>query len=810
MRTLLQDLRYGFRMLARRPGFTAVAVLALALGIGANTAVFSVIRGVLLRSLPYREPDRLVAIWESNLKANALRESSSPPNFKDWRDQNRCFEDMAAMAGAQATLADEGNPEVLIGAMVTANFLDLFGIKPAIGRAFTSEDSAKDVVILSDALWTRRFGRDPNIIGRRIRFTQMTGWISTAEVLETVIGVMPPDFRQPSIDGLPLRDFWWPPDILPEGRRFDYLRVFARLKRGVSLTQARAEMSTISARLADQYPDENRPWTLQVVPLDEAIAGDVKRPLWLLLGSAALLLLIACANVGNLCLARASERSREFAIRTALGGGATRLVRQLLTENLMLSLIGGAAGLLLGIATLRGMLAMGAAFLPRAADVRMDWTVMLFTFAAACFTAVLFGVLPARQAARIDLNESLKASGRGSSGRAGGPGRGGARSVLIAAEVALTLILLVASGLLLRSFWDVQKVPLGFAPSHVLTATVRLPGTASDFAPAARFLPDLLARVERLPGVASVGAISVAPLAGNPHNAFVIEGRPATPAGTIQDAVLTIVTPGYFRTMDIALRRGRYITPSDTATAPKVALISEGLARRYFPNEDPLGHRVTFDGTDYFRIEGVVGDVHEQGAATTPKPQIYVTHAQVPFLRMVLAVRSSLDPAALISAIRGEVRAIDPDLPIYNIQTVEALVDESVAPRKFALTLIGLFAGLALLVASIGIYGVISYSVTERTREFGLRMALGAMRGDVLRMVLWRGLRMVAIGIAAGTLGALALTRVLESYLFGVTGHDPVTFAAGSGISIAGALVACAIPALKATRVDPMVALSYE
>jgi putative ABC transport system permease protein len=804
MLTLSQDLRYGFRMLARRPGFTTVAVLALALGIGANTAVFSVIRGVLLRSLPYREPNRLVAIWESNLKANALHESSSPPNFKDWREQNRCFEDMAAMAGAQATLADEGDPEVLIGSVVTTNFLDLFGIKPAIGRGFTAEDSQKDVVILSDALWTRRFGRDPHIIGRRIRFTQMTGTGSGA--VETVVGVMAADF-QPNFAGATPREFWWPHvDDLKADRRSDFLRVFARLKHGISLSQARAEMSTVAARLADRYPDMNRAWTMQVNALDDAIAGNVAAPLWLLLGSAALLLLIACANVGNLCLARTSERHREFAIRTALGGGTARMLRQLLTESLALALIGGAAGLLLGVATLRGMLLIGASFLPRAADVRMDWTVMLFTFASACLTAVLFGILPARQAAHIGLNESLKGSGRGSAG----PGRGHARSVLVAAEVALTLILLIATGLLLRSFWDVQKVPLGFEPSHLLTATVRLPGTAADAAPAARFLPDLLARAARLPGVLSVGAISAAPLTGNGHNAFLIEGRPAPEASTIQDAIFSIATPGYFQAMRIAVRRGRFLTAADTATAPLAALISEGLARRYFPDEDPLGHRISLDGKNYFRIEGVVADVHEEGSALTPMPQIYVPHAQFPVLRMALEVRSSLEPSALISAIRGELRAMNPDLPLYNIKTMDDLVDESVAPRRFALALIGLFAGLALLVASIGIYGVISYSVTERTQEFGLRMALGAMRGDVLQMVLLRALRMVAIGIAVGTLGALAVTRVLSGYLFGVTGHDPATFAAVAVISITVAVAACAIPALKATRVDPMVALRYE
>jgi putative ABC transport system permease protein len=794
-------------MLARRPGFAAVAVLALALGIGANTAVFSVIRGVLLRALPYREPDRLVAIWESNLKAQAPRERSSPLNFKDWRDQNQCFENMGAMSGAQATLSGEGDAEVLIGAAVTTNFFDLFGVKPAVGRGFSAEDSETNVILLSDALWTRRFGRDPKVLGRQVRFNQMTGTGQSAD--QTIVGVLAPDFQPPDIDGAPPREFWRPlhaADLPTNDRRNDFLRVFARLKRGVSVSQARAQMTTLAAQLARQYPVMNSPWTFELTPLDIAIAGSSRRPLWLLLGSAALLLLIACANVANLSLARASERHREFAIRTALGGGARRLLRQVLTESLALGLIGGAAGLLLGVATLRGMLLIGASFLPRAADVRMDWTVMLFTFAAACFTAVLFGVLPARQAARIELNESLKGSGRGSVGAT----RGRARSVLVAAEVGLTLILLIATGLLLRSFWDVQQVPLGFEPSHLLTATVRLPGTAQNSAPAIRILTDLLDRVEQLPGVTAAGAISAAPLTGNGHNAFLIEGRPEPDPNTVQDAVLSVVTPGHFRTMGIALRRGRYPTPSDTSTAPRVVLISEGLARRYFPAEDPLGHRISFNGTNYFTIQGIVADVHEQSSAAAPMPQIYMPHTQFPVLRMALEVRSAMDPSTLISAIRHELRVMNPDLPLYNIKTMDTLVDESIAPRRFALALIGLFAGLALLVAAIGIYGVISYSVTERTQEFGLRMALGAMRGDVLRMVLWRGLRMVGIGIAAGALGALAITRVLAGYLFGVTGHDPVTFAAVAGISIAVAVAACAIPALKATRVDPMVALRYE
>jgi putative ABC transport system permease protein len=793
MRTLAQDLRYGFRMLARRPGFTLIAVLALAVGIGANTAVFTVIRGVLWRPLPFRDPGRLVTIWESNIKADAPKESSSPLNFKDWRAQNQCFEDMAAMTGGGGgVLTGEGSPEMLYGGAVTANFFQMFGIQSAVGRVFTAEASEKHVVVISDALWTRKFGRDPKLLGKQIRLNGAS---------ETIIGVLAADFQQPNVDGIAPRDIFRPLHArdLPDERRSDFLRIFARMKPGVTVKQARAEMTTIAARLADQYPAENRAWEMKVTALDEATSGNVKQPLWLLLGSAAMLLLIACANVANLCLARANERQREFAIRTALGGGAGRLLRQLLTESLALGLIGGVTGLALGIATLRGMLLIGADYLPRAADVRMDWTVMLFAFLASCATAVLFGFLPARQAMNSGLSESMKPTGRGR-----------ARSVLVSAEVALTLVLLAATGLLLRSFWSVQAIPLGFETSHILTAVVRVPGERNEAALRTRFLNELLERIERMPGVSSVGAVSTEPLTVGGHNEFAIEGRPPHGPEVIQDAVITSATPGYFQTMNIPLRRGRYFTPGDTATAPKVTLISEGLARRYFPSEDPLGHRLSFDGKTFYTIAGIVADVHEDNTTATPMPQFYLPYAQYSLTRMALSLRSTIEPTALISAVRGELHSMNPDLPLYSVKSMDALLSESVAPRRFALTLIGLFAGLALLVASIGIYGVISYSVTERTREYGLRMALGAMRGNVLQMVLWRGLTMVAIGIVVGIAGALAVTRLLASYLFGVSEHDPVTFVAVAGISVVVAVAACLVPALRATRVDPMVALRYE
>jgi putative ABC transport system permease protein len=796
MRTLLADLRFAFRMLMKRPGFTTAAVLALALGIGANTAVFSVIRGVLLRPLRYADPDRLVAIWESNLKANALGELASPPNFKDWSEQNRSFETLAAYARSSAALTESGEAQLLATGMVTPNYFRTLGVAPAFGRGFTAEDPEKDVVLLSDGLWERQFGRDPKIVGRKLRI---------GGTLMTVLGIMPPGFREPDLDGRPTADLWYPlPRIYSQApRRADFLRVFGRLKPGVSLEQGRREMTAIEARLKQQYPADNLPWTLETSSLAGAISGDVRTPLWLLLGSAAALLLIACANVANLSLARSLERHREFAIRAALGGGSARLVGQLITESLVLGLAGGAAGLLLGWWTSRVIARLGAAFIPRASEVGMDPWVMLFALGASCVTAVLFGALPARQAARTNLNQSLKWSSRGSTS-----GGRRVRAALVIAEVALSLVLVVAAALLLRSFWQVEKVPLGFEPSRLLTASLRMPNPTTPAANDSLIssLSELLQRIERIPGVVAAAGSAGAPMTAAGHNGFVIEGRPEP-----GDAILDPVTPGYFRTMGIALRSGRFLAAADTADAPRVGVISEAMRRRYFINEDPVGRRISFDdGKALMTIVGVVADVHQQAVTAIPKAQVYVPQAQLPTARVTLQVRASLDPLFLVSALRDQVRAMNRDWPLTSIATEQQLVAENVAPRRFALTLVGLFAALALLVAAIGIYGVISYTVTESTKELGIRMALGALKSDVLSMVARRGLKLVAIGIGSGTVAALASTRVMASFLFNVSAYDPVTFLAVAGIFVIVALAACLIPACRATNVDPMVALHYE
>jgi len=805
MRTLLTDLRFGLRMLVKRPGFTTVAVLALALGVGANTAVFSVIRGVLLRPLPYSDPSRLVAIWESNLKASAQREPSSPPNLKDWSEQSRSFTGMAAYTLGWSPLTGSGEAEMLDVGYVTANYFDLLGVEPALGRAILPGDQNASVVLLSDEFWNRRFGRDPHIIGRQLR---LTGYLST------VIGVMPPRFHDADFVFRSAAEVWMPlnPANFGPGRRSDFLRVIARVKPGVMIGQARAEITGVAENLKKEYPTDNASWIIELHPLDEAISGYARRALWLLLASAAALLLIACANVANLSLARSSERRREFAIRTALGGGASRLFRQLITESLLLGLLGGTAGFLLGNWAMRAMLALGGSYIPRAQEVRLDVPVLLFALVTSCITAVLFGVLPARQASRADLNDALKSSSRGATA-----GRRQARAALVVVEVALSLVLVVAAGLLLRSFWRVQSVELGFEPSRLLTAGVRL---YDDRPRAANFLDDLLQRIEEMPGVISAAACAGAPMTAAGHNAFIIEGQARHPGdlqpgdlqqGDLQqDAILDPVTPGYFRTMGIALRSGRYLAAEDSAQSPH-AVISEGLARRNFPNEDPIGHRISFDeGKTFWPIVGVVADVRQQGATTDPKAQVYISYRQHSITRVTLAVRTSLDPHSLISAVRAELRTMDSSLPIYDVRTEEELIEKDIAPRRFALTLIGVFAGLAMLIASIGIYGVISYTVTESTKELGIRMALGALKSDVLKMVLGRGLKLVLIGIAIGALAALAATRVMASFLFNISASDPVTFITVAGIFVMVALAACLIPARRATNVDPMVALHYE
>ncbi len=790
------DVRYGLRSLRRSPGFTTIVVLTLALGIGANSAIFSVIDAVLLRPLPFPNASQLADLCARSTLFDFPHLGVSLLDIADIRATSPSFSDLTPYRWSSKEISGGGKPEQIEGAEISQDFFPDLGIKPLLGRTFVSSDmqAGNRSVILSHSLWRDRFGSDPHAIGKTLRLDSET---------YTVIGVMP---DMSNIDFATDSKVWtaFSPTqeqlTLRQNRDFD---VLARLKPHTDILQAQKELDTIASRLATAYPDTNKGWSFRVAPLRNYLLGDARKPLLVLFCSVGFVLLIACANVANLSLARSTERRQEFAIRAALGGGSGRLFRQLITESLVLGLFGGVAGLLLGVWTSRAMIQFGGAFIPRSADVKLDPWVMLFALTASCVTAMLFGVLPARQASKADLNEALKSSSRGTVA-----GRRRVRSALVIAEVALSLVLVVAAGLLLRSFWQIESVALGFEPARLLTATVRLP---TGGARTVNFLNDLLQRIEHLPGVTSAAASAGAPMTGAGHNAFVIEGRPAPGNDVVQDAILDPVTPGYFRTMGIALRSGHYLTPSDFADAPKVVVISEAMVRRYFANEDPVGRRISFDGgKTLLTIAGVVADVHQQGVATVPKAQVYISHAQVPISRVTLEVRAALDPLLLVSAVRGELRAMDRDGPLSNVATQEQIIAENVAPRRFALWLTGSFAGLALLVAAIGIYGVISYSVTESTRELGIRMALGALKSDVLRMVLGRGLKLVLIGIAAGAMVAFATTRVLASFLFNISAYDPVTFVAVAGIFVMVALAACLIPARRAIDVDPMVALHYE
>jgi len=811
MGNLFQDLRYAARMLARNPGFTAVAVLALALGIGANTAIFSVIRAVLLRPLPYDDPDRLVAIWETNVQAGLLREATSLPNFNDWRDQSRSFEAVVASSNWTYTLIADGDPEQVTVCGVSQGFFSVLGVSPALGRGFLAEDHGgpsgvgpNRVAVLSSAFWERRFGRDPGVLGRRV---------TLGDNVYTVIGVLPGAYRHPDWQPRTKPPEMWVPADLPgrHYRREDFLSVLARVKAGVSIRQARAEMEGIGQRLAQQYPGPNGAFQVETLPLTEALLGHLQRPLWLLFASVGLLLLIACANVANLLLARSTERRKEFAVRAALGGRRTRLFRQLITESLLLSVVGGTLGVLLAVASLNSLAALGSASIPRSDQVRLNGWVFLFTFAASCLTGLVFGALPALQACRIDLNESLKATARSS---AGGRGQNRLRSLLVASEVTLTLVLLIGAGLLMRSFWRVRNLDLGFQPSRVLTAEIVLPRPSAlgDFTRTGNFLRELLERIESLPGAQTVGAIGTVPLSSTgPHQAeleFGIEGRPGPPPGVVQDAVISVASPGYFRAMGIALRRGRLFDARDTREAPAVALINESLARRYFPNQDPIGRRLQAGGS--VQIARVVANVRQLNLTTEPKPQIYLPHAQCSWPSMTLVVRTAADPAAMAAALRHELRTMDKARPLSNIKTAGQIFSEAVAERRFSMLLLALFAALALSLAAIGLYGVIAYSVSQRTHEFGVRMALGAEPGDVLRLVLRQGLSMAFLGLAIGIAAALALTRLLGSLLYGVTATDPLTFSSVVVLLLAVALLASYLPARRAARTAPMVALKYE
>ena len=813
LETLLQDLRFGARMLRKNPGFTLITVLTLTLGIGANTAIFSVVNGVLLRPLPYYEPERLVMVWSEQTIPQAqlgvTDYSVTNADFLDWRSQNQVFEQVAAMFGHRGNLMGGGEPESVAALYVSDSLFPLLNARLAVGRAFLPEEDragAERVLVLSHGLWLRRYGADPKIIGQKITLDNKA---------YTVIGVTAPDFQFPHRGELPSKfkiatkvDLYLPLAFTPAERNDrldDHLAVIARLKPGVSVEQASVEMSAIARRLAEQYPQTNTDKGVRLVPLQQQAVGKARTALLVLLGAVGFVLLIACANVANLLLARAATRQKELAIRAALGASRWRVVRQLLSESMLLAISGGAAGLWLAWWGVKLLLAIAPDNLPRAQDIRLDTRVAGFTLVASLLTGIVFGLLPALQAAKINFGDALKEGGRDAAGLL----RRRLRGFLVVGEVALALVLLIGAGLLIRSFTRLTEVDPGFDPRGILMMDIWPQPPKYTTSQANAFHQRTLERVRALPGVEAAALVHPAPLSGDQRSAgFGIEGLPS-PTEEPFNAGLRIISPDFFKTFRIPLVNGRLLAESDDAKAPPVAVVNESLTRLYFANENPLGKRIIISGVTR-AIVGVVGDVKHSALDEEAKAELYLPMAQSTRRQMSLAVRASGDPLQMVAAVRGQIRAEDKEMPIFNLQTMERLMDKSVAPRRFNMLLLGVFALVGLALAAVGLYGVISYTVTQRTREIGIRLALGAQRADVRRLVVGEGMKLTLIGALLGLGGALALTRLMKTLLFGVSSTDPLTFIVIAALLLGVALLACWIPARRATKVDPMIALRYE
>jgi predicted permease len=796
METILQDLRYGARMLAKNPGFTLTALVTLALGIGANTAIFSVVDAVLLRPLPFiKEPDRLVMIHET--KFPELHDAAvTPGNFLDWKRQNTVFERLIAYTYTSFNLVGTGDPEQLSGMKVTDGFFATLGAQPLLGRDFLPEEDQpgrNNVVILSYGLWKRRFAGDSKILNQTITLSGES---------YTVIGVMPASIQFGGAMGL------WTPMAFTARQSRDHdshnLPAIGRLKPGVTLDQARTEMIAIAGRLAVQY--KNTGWSVKLIPLHEYVVRNIKPALFVLLGAVAFVLLIACANVANLLLARAAGRQKEIAIRSALGASRARIICQLLTESLLLALAGGAVGLLLAKLGMGLLLKLAPQGLPRMGGVPLNGRVLAFTAAITLLTAMISGLVPALQYSKPNLNEMMKDAGRSST-------KGGrrllVRNALVVLEVASALVLLVGAGLLIKSFWQMRKVDPGFNPDNALTISVALPRSKyADNNQQVAFFQQLIEKVGALPSVQAAGVTSSLPLGGGDNMVgFEIQGRPR---GVGQNTNLYSVSAEYFKAMGIPLLRGRLFTESDTGDSPRVVVINETIAKRIIPDEDPVGKRIKFDTGEINEIVGIVGDVKQYGLDQATPMQTYYPHTQQPRSSMTLVIRTVGDPTSFTAAVRNAVLQLDKEQPISNIRTLAQRLSTSNAPRQFYLVVLGIFAAVAMLLAAGGIYGVLCYAVTQRTHEIGIRMALGAGQGDVLKLVVGHGMLLTLLGMAAGLAAAFALTRWMKTLLFEVKPTDPLTFSSIALLLLAVALLACWIPARRATKVDPLIALKHE
>ena len=810
METLLQDLRYAFRMLIKKPGFTVVAVLTLALGIGANTAIFSVINGVMLRVLPYRDAERLAVLWETNTRSGQepnLRNEVALGNFLDWREQTEAFDEIGALYYTSLNMTGADEPERIQSAIVTVNLFDTLGVQPANGRSFYPEEEkvgSPRVVVVSHGLWQRRFGGDPNLVGKTLTLNGNP---------TTVVGIMPAGFELQFPTNWQV-EMWVPLRINPASasRSSHYLYVLGRLKTDVPIERAHTEMTAIAARLEEKYPETNAENGANVVSLQHQLTGKVQFYLYVLFAAVGFVLLIACANVANLLLVRISARHKEVAIRTALGASRRRLIRQLLTEAVALSLVGGLLGLLLARWGIDFLVALAPSDVPRLGEISMHGAVFGWTFAVSLVAGVLFGLVPALQASKPDLNESLKESGGRSTG---GAQRNRVRNLLVISEVALALVLLVGAGLMIKSFMRLRQVKPGFEPAGLLTMSISLPRQKyNDSSKANLFFDQLFDRIKTVPGVEGVGGTDPLPLSNsNATTGFVVQGGPFLPLSERPEVGERTVTPGYFETMRVPILKGRSFTNQDRENAPLVVVVNETLARRFWPDEEAIGKRLGFNESekqDWYEVIGIVGNVKHDRLDSEPKPELFFTYRQYPRNFMTLVVRASSDPATLSAGVRDQVLAIDKDQPVFDIKTMSERMSRSVAESRFVMTLLAAFSALALVLAAVGVYGVMSYAVSQRTHEIGIRMALGAQTRDVLKMVVGQGLALTLAGVVVGVAGAVVLTRLMESLLFEVSATDWLTFVSVALLLTGVALVACFVPARRAARVDPMVALRHE
>lgn len=800
MAGLKQDLKFGVRMLLKKPSFTAIVVLTLALSISATTVVFSVVNALLLRSLPYSNPDQLVHLW-GTFKANN-KAYASAANFREWQERNKSFQSVAAYDNLKFNLTGGDRPEAVDVALVSANLFPLLGVQPARGRGFQAEEEQpanSRVAILSDGLWQRRFGADAAALGKTLLLDGDT---------YTVVGIMPPGFSFPE-----KIDVWLPLSFVPEelaDRSYNHLAVVGRLKPGVDLRQAQAEMGALAEEQARLYPNENAGRGMRLITFQENLVGDIRMALWILSGAVVLVLLIACANIANLLMARAMARQKDMAIRVGLGASRGRLIQQLLIESLLLSLLGGVIGLVFAYLGLQILTTVGPANLPRLSEVRIDGRVLAVTLLVSVLTGILFSLKPALQSTKSDNNELLK-EGQRSTG--GGSARKRARNWLVVTEMALALVLLIGAGLLIKSFLLLWQVEPGFNPHNVLTMAISpSPPKYTTRRDLAALCQRLIDQLQPTAGVEAVGVVNQLPFSGrNLGLGFSVVGQPPARPEDAATANYRLVSQGYLQAMGIPLKRGRDFSVQDTRDSTPVALINETLARHYFPNEDPIGKQVQIEGQKAPReIVGIIGDVKQLKLDAEGKAEIYVPFQQFPVPGMNIVVRTKTDPGSMTSAVLQQIAQVDPDQPVFQVKTMDQYLDESMAQRRLSTVLLGAFAALALVLAAIGVYSVMSYLVSQRTHEIGIRMALGAKQRDILKLVVGQGMWLSFLGIAFGIAAAFLLTRMMTSLLYGITASDPLTFIGISLLLAVVALLACLIPARRAIKVDPIIALRYQ